>query len=203
MAGAEAFNLAKLPALTDIVIDLRTDGVLPKANRIDSVKGIFESDTGELLMQRQRARLDIITQRTSAVTMLAGDSAELGSFSIVSTTRDASFAASSLDGRNLADSRRLLAIIATNALNTGMSFNDSERRELIAIGHTPILVRTGVFDLRPTNAKVAGLKAWGLGMDGARKEEISVTADDQGRLRLVLDTSKTASPWLYYEIAER
>jgi hypothetical protein len=203
VAGAKPFNLAKLPSLAEAVDGLRADGVLAKANRTDTAKGVFESDTGELLMQRQRARLDIVTPRTSAVTMLAGDTADVGPFSVLATSRDASFTAAALDGRNLADSRRMLVIVATNALNTNMAFADSERRELVQIGQTPILVQTGRFDLRLRNAKTTGLRIWGLGMDGSRKEELTAAVDEQGRLRLSLDTAKSASPWLYYEIAER
>jgi hypothetical protein len=199
--GAKRFDLATIPTLADAVAGLRADGVLPAGNRTDIASGIYESDTGQLLMQRQRARLDVITPRTSATTLLAGDKAALGAFHVSETNRDASFTASAIDGNDLAESRRILVIIATNALNTGMSFADRERRELISLGQTPVLVQTGIYDLRLRNDHAATLKAWGLGMDGSRQEQIPVAIDDQGRIHLRLDTSKTISPWLFYELA--
>jgi hypothetical protein len=124
----------------------------------------------------------------------------LGQLVIEETTVPASVSAIAVDDRPLAESRRILLIYATDALNTGMTFTAPNRETLVALGKPPVLLRTGRLTVKLSGDHVAGMKVWALGLDGRRAEVVDSTSTD-GMLSLVLDLGrqKTVSP--FFELA--
>ena len=110
----------------------------------------------------------------------------------------------SVDGdRPLRQAKRLVAVYATNALNSGMEFDEKERVTLRKIGQGPTLVETGRFRLRLRHDRADRFKCFALGIDGTRRAELPVTAKD-GELMLDIDTARLpGGPALYFELAEK
>ena len=129
----------------EILNALKKAGLLPANNRTDLSKGIFESDTGELLLDRDKRRLTLSTPHTEAAAFTSLDTPiDLGNIQLQRADGSALFAASAIDGAaTLTDSKRMLLIFATDARNTGMRFRDAEEKVIADFGRLPALIRKG------------------------------------------------------------
>ncbi len=182
---------------------LRRAGVLGQTNRTDPAKGIFESDTGQLLLNARSRQLRVVTPRLEGVCLdpeTAPGGVTLGQLTIETTSIPASVTAIAVDDRPLAESRRILLVYATDALNSGMSFTSPERETLLALGKLPVLLRTGRLKVTLTGRHVAGMKVWALGLDGRRTEAIP-TAADAHSLSVTLDTTRLRTVTPFFELA--
>jgi hypothetical protein len=128
---------------------LREAGLLPKNNRTDPSAGIFQSDTGELLLDSKKLRLTLSTPRTEAAAFAALETPiDLGTVRIEGGDGGALFAVSALDeAASLATSKRMLLIFATDARNSNMRFRDPQEKVIEDFGTLPVLIRKGVLSL--------------------------------------------------------
>lgn len=196
-AENQYFNLDK------VLAEMKTNGWLAANNRSDASKGIFESATGEVLLEAKRCFMRVNSSRTQGVCALAGSKANMDDLTINSMSRNASVSVSAIDGDNaIRNANRLLLIISTDALNSGMVFDDSSMTTKIKEGGLPILLQTGKFDLSVKSDFAGKMKCWSLRADGTRDEEIPL-ASDNGAIRLNLDTSKLKSATVYFELTEK
>lgn len=109
---------------------------LSPKNRSDFAAGLYESVTGELFLDEKARRFDVRTERTVA-SILPGGAASLGPLRVNALSVPALVALSSLDGLPLQTSRRMLLVLASDALNTDMRFSDTSRRQLEVLGRLP------------------------------------------------------------------
>ena len=190
--------------LNALVRELKKRGVLPASNRTDAGKEIFESSTGELLLDAKKSFMSISTKRLQGICALAGTKVKLPSFEVLEMTRNGNLAVVSLDrAPDLESSKRLMVVYATDALNSGMVFNDSSRRVMQKLGRLPVLYETGVFSVAIKNKNASRLKAFAVDLSGRRQGEIPATAKN-GTLFLRADTAKLpGGPAVFFEIAEK
>ena len=190
--------------LDALVRDLKKRGLLPASNRTNAAAEIFESSTGELLLDARKNFMSIQTKRLQGICAPAGTTVKLSSFEVKEMTRNGNLAVVSIDNAaDLESSKHLMIVYATDALNSGMVFNDSSRRVLQKLGSMPILYETGVFSVAVRNRNAAKLKAFAVGLDGKRQGEIPVSAKD-GILHLRADTANLpGGPAVFFEIAEK
>ena len=183
---------------------LRSRNVLPVKNRSNDAKGIYESETGELLMDTKRNYLQINTPRLQGICAEAGTIAKLADFEISNMSTRGNIALVSIDGtENIRDAKRLLMIVATNALNSDMKFDDPQMRFLLSNGKMPILLETGKFEVVFTNRSAANMKAYALGMDGKRITEMPVRRNGN-RVEFSLDTAAIPNgPALFFELSSK
>jgi hypothetical protein len=109
--------------------------------------------------------------------------------------------ASSLDGRPLASSGRILLTHLTDVQNSGIRFAEKERKTQLSWGDLPLLARTGkavVTLKRDKNAPL--LRAWAIAMDGERLSELPLDVDGDGRIRLPLDVRGLEGARMLYEL---
>lgn len=98
----------------------------------------YHSSTDEILIDYSTRHIEIRTPKSvAAIVEHSPRSADLGFLKILSLSHDALVALSSLDNQPLTHSKRMLLIIAADALNTGQQFTDTSRKELVEIGHLP------------------------------------------------------------------
>lgn len=190
--------------LAGAVNALKKADVLSQTNRTDPTKGLFESDTGQLLLNAPSRQLRVITPRLEGACIdptVTPGRVTLGQLTIESTSVPASVTAIAVDDRPLAESRRILLVFATDALNSGMTFTGPERETLVTLGKSPALLRTGQIKLALTGRNVAGLKLWALGLDGHRAEAIPITATAQS-MSVTLDTARLRTATPLFELAE-
>ena len=190
--------------LDALVRDLKKRNLLPKSNRTNAAKGVFESSTGELLMDTKKRFMSIQTKRLQGICAPAGTTVKLPAFEVREMTRNGNLAVVSIDNApDLESSKRLMVVYATDALNSGMVFNDSSRRVMQKLGSMPILCETGVFSVAIRNRNAGKMKAFAVGLDGKRQGEIPLSAKD-GVLYLRADTAKLpGGPAVFFEIAEK
>ncbi|WP_428429736.1 glycoside hydrolase [Pararhizobium sp.] len=130
-------------------------GLLTKGNQTDLKTGLYESDTGELLLDRLRGQLRVSTPKTEAVAFSTlREPVNLGSVRVEASDGNGLLAVSVLDdAKSITQSRRLLVIYATDAHNTGMKFSDDEEKVIADFGRLPVLIRKGYVDLSLNLAK--------------------------------------------------
>ncbi len=119
-------------------------------------------------------------------------------------TRNGNLAIVSIDNApGLEQSKHLMLVYATDALNSGMVFNDSSRRVMQKLGKLPVLFETGVFSVAIRNGNADRLKVFAVDLNGRRQGEIPARAEN-GVLHLRVDTAKLpGGPAVFFEIAEK
>ncbi len=185
------------------IAELKEKGLLPKGNSSNYEAGRFESATGELLLESRKNFMTVKTSRFRGFTGEAGQAAELPGFSAkLGETRGCLAAVTVDEAKSLEESGRIVVVFTTNLLNSGMRFEDETFRVRLGDGKLPWLVETGGFRLTLSNRNAAGLKAYALGLDGARVAELPLTRG-KDKVTLEVDTAKLPNgPALYFEIVK-
>jgi hypothetical protein len=105
----------------------------------------------------------------------------------------------SVDGKPLAESKRILLTHLTDVQNTGVQWADAEHHILLKRGRLPMIARKGTAEVSLAVAPGAW-KAYALGTDGARCADVPVTRAD-GQLRLAADIARDpANATILYEL---
>ena len=156
----EADSMALLTAL-------RRSGALPAANRTSPRDGVYESATGEIVLDDRRRQLRVVTDATEGVAWASLRApVELGVVTVEAADGDGMIAISSLeDGAGLRDGGRFLVVFATDARNTAMRFRDRAEKVIEDFGRLPVLLRKG-----EASVALARKGSWTLspvGLDGA------------------------------------
>lgn len=181
---------------------MREKKLIGPENRTDPGRGLYQSDTGEITMDiRNGGLLDVVTPRLEGTTVKAGRPKRLSALTVETATCPASITviAQSID-RTVESDDRLLAVVNTDALNSGMTFTDASRYRLVAIGEAPVLMQTG--PVPPENPEPGASESGGLcaETDGTRAGRIPAGYEN-GEIVLDLDTARLPSgPTPFFEI---
>lgn len=182
---------------------LKKHGILRPGNRSNPACGLYESDTEEVAMNVKTAELAVRTARLEGAVLKTDHPVKLDALTIERCSVPASVTLLSLEDAPIRKADRLLAVIATDARNSGMRFSDEEETTLEAIGTLPVLVRTGRFRLTIDRPDRAEFCAYALKLNGERVAELPVTGK-AGKLILELDSGTLAKePALFYELIRR
>lgn len=129
----------------------------------------IDSQTGEIHLDTAARRMTVATPRTEAAAFAALDAPlKIGRMTIASADGPMLVSASALDGRDLAASRKVLLILATDARNSGMRFADSAERTVLDFGTLPVRIRRGTvtLDLALWGEHAQPVALTTLGLDG-------------------------------------
>lgn len=185
-----------------ILASLKSCGMLSAENRTDASKDYFVSATGELVMDSRRNRMTVETERFQGICAEAGSRAEFRNFRILEMNRRGCLALASIDGtKNIAESGRLLLFVVTNALNSGMVFEDEDQRVCLNHGGVPILLETGMFSVEIRTARTAQMKAWALALNGTRIAELPLRRTADGVVLKIDTAAIPGGPAVYFELA--
>jgi hypothetical protein len=180
---------------------LRSAGVLARENVTGYKEGLYQSDTGEIVLDSQSKRLTVITPKTEAVVFDVPEAIELGNLKIEQSDEAALVSVSAMDGNSLYDSKRMLLIVATDARNSNMQFSDKNQTTLQNLGTKPVLIKTIRIKLGLSSAYKTQLKVFSTNMRGQRIDQIAVERTQDG-VSFYLDTSKLShGPTTYFEIS--
>lgn len=185
-----------------LIAALRAKGVIPQTNRTDPEKGIWESDTGELLLCAGGKRFLIHTPRLEAISSETNHDLSLPVLRRVRSSVPSTVALVSLDGKELAkDSGRMLLFYLTANYNTGMELS-SDQSTILKAGKPPVLLRTGQLELLLDLPAGKNWRLYPLRSDGLRREGIPLVKVGTG-FRLTLDTATLPNgPTGVFELAE-
>jgi len=184
---------------SDRLDEIRRVGIVPAGNKTDLDKQIYQSDTGELLLDTPKKQFTINTARTDVVTTVDGQ-ASSGSLSVSKLNGPALVSVSSLDGAALESSKRILLIVLSDAINSDMKFADPARATLVELGHLPVLLKRTTADLR-IRSKLAGVPlVYALTLSGQRRDQLQPVKTTDG-FDLHIDTgSLSTGPTTFFEI---
>lgn len=185
---------------TDSIVEqFKKRGLIPESNRTNAKDGIFESATGELFLDSYKNYMTVDTPRLQGLCAEAKSKCELSDFAVTRMGARGCVAIVSVDGLPLSESKRAVLVYATNALNSGMVFEDDTMRGLISNGKIPILYQTAKLSFRLKNKNADNFKLYALGMDGERVQELNTRVDGE-ILRASIDTSKIKIPAVFFEL---
>jgi len=177
----------------------RKNGLIPEGNITSPNDGIFQSDTGEIVLDMKKKKMTVITPRTEAVAFTGGK-ASLGELSDISSTVPCSAAVSSMDGNPIAQSQRLVLVYATDNANDETKLSLSRETLLKnATRKTRVMLLRGKLSAKLRLDDPSGYKLYALAADGTRTAEIPAQTKD-GFLIINIDNSKT--PTTFFEIAK-
>ncbi len=147
---------------------------------LDPAQRSFRSETGEVTIDGPGDRLVLDTVRTAGGYATAGQTVEAtkGGVRISVEGTDATVWVSSLDGKPIRQSRRLLVTHLTDLQNTGIQYAEPARQTLQDWGRLPYLVRAGkaVVNIRVESPRK--YHVWALGTGGKRLAQLPARADD-------------------------
>ncbi len=186
-------------SLPEAVNLMKRKGILPAGNITDPARGIFQSDTGEILLNAPEKKMTVVTPRTEAVCMTAGNAQKLKILDVKNSSTDGCIALTSVDGMPLEKSRRLVLLYMTEEANSGMILA-ADRATMLKSGNTPILARTGT--LEATVRRTGNWKLYALAPDGSRSGELPAAHSAEG-LEIHLDTAALRhGPTPFFELEE-
>jgi hypothetical protein len=187
-------------SLADTISHMRRQKILAGDNRSDADAGVFESDTGQILMRTKEHLLKVVTPRSEAVTLEAETGETLGALTVRSSSVPACVAVCSVTDDTVAKSKRLVLLYSTEMVNTDMVLG-YDRREMKNTGKSPALMRCGKLGIALSNASAEQLVVYALGFDGSRRERLQSVTNEAGALHIELDTATLADgPTSFFEI---
>ncbi len=186
--------------LPEFVATLKARGVLAKDNLSSPETGVFQSQTGEILLRAPEKFISVSTPRSEGVSLLAGRTARLAVLRVAGSSVSAAVSACAVDGEVLARSSRIVIVYGTDALNSGTELSE-DRSVLLNPGQLPVLMRTGQLELSLAVEAPAGLKLYALGLDGSRRESLPCKSE-KDEVRIKLDTAQLKNgPTPFFELA--
>lgn len=182
------------------ITELRDAGLLPKGNATDPKRGLLQTDTGQLRFDQSLPQFTIVTDRSLAIVTRGGD-AGAGGLELRGTSAPGLFAVSAIDGRKVVDSQRLLMFVLTDAINSGMTFEDDARTTIRTLGKLPPQVAAVRTRVSIAGSAMARANVYPLSLAGERRGSALPAVREGGALSFDLDTSKLeGGPALLFEI---
>ncbi|MBN2290783.1 MAG: hypothetical protein JXM70_00065 [Pirellulales bacterium] len=174
-------------------------GWLPSTNRTDLKKNCVQSENGEVTIDAPASTLTVDTARTAGGCAPAGRCIETRAATIDILDTYATVWVSSLDGKPITRSKRLLISHLTDLQNMGTSYGDRKRQLLLDWGQLPHLVHAGraTVTLRLEQAQRA--KVYSLAVNGKRTSEVWASTVDSA-LYVPLSVSADGKARMLYEI---
>ena len=182
---------------------------LLKKNEDEIVRGTFgeSKNPGDfpspVAVDAQSGTFTIASERT------CGGFADSGTFTAGPFAADigtvpATVWASSLDGKPLAESAKILVTHLTDVQNTDIKYADQDLRVLLDWGHLPHIMRNGKADISLTFAGKGDFTVYALAANGEKKEKIDARLDGS-TLRFTADVArnKSEATYLYLIVARR
>ena len=184
-----------------VMAELRQKGILPKDNRSDPEKGIFESDTGEIYLDCASRLIEVNTPKLcGAVVNPDTKNLKVGALEVRSSSARACVAAVALDNVELAKSKRIMLTLSTDVVYKSSKFSIN-RDQLFDFGKPPILLEVCKLSAA-IDSNGAEFDVYPLKMSGERIESAKFTARAvNGKIPISVDTAKI--PVVYFELVAK
>lgn len=178
---------------------LRRKNILPRDNLSNADQGIYQSETGELLVDAKRQIFKIDTPKTVAITSPELIEETVSVLARVFHTVPAATALTSLDDAALGQSKHMMLVLSTIPANTGMELS-ADRQRMINPGTLPNLMLTGTFELDIRVQPGTAYLLYPLAYDGTRREPMALENKD-GLLSIRLNTAELKhGPTPFFEL---
>lgn len=176
-------------------------GVISDAEWAQFESGRYTSDTGELNLDTAKLRFAVNTKKT-VVILTRSTKDDVGPFAVDGLSAPALLAASAMDGKAIENSRRILLFVLTDAVNTGMEFQDPARTVIRKLGALPALVQPVQFSFRLKLKTGGKYDLHALAQNGRRVQSLSVNHSSEG-VQATIDTALLQNgPCLMFELVD-
>ncbi len=205
-ASGLAYKISKVKLLADDrwaarVQNLREAKLLNANNLTNPEAGIYQSDTSEILLDALQKRMVVITPKTEAVVFDEPAAIQLNQLSVMSASGAALIAVSAMDGQELANSKRMLIVLSTDARNSDMRFSDASETILQDLGKLPVVIKAEKVKLAIKTPYKNQLKVFSTNLRGQRQDVIAAKSTDYG-IEFELDISQLShGATTYFEVA--
>ena len=181
--------------------NLRDANWLDDDNQTSADNNIYQSDTGEIVLDAEQKRLSVITAKTEAVVFDEPELIRLKHLTVLSAESGALVAVSAMDNQVLATSKRMLVILATDARNSSMQFTDASNETVTQLGKSPVLIRANKVKIALRNANQKQLKVFSINLRGQRVDAIPVK-QTPNTIEFEMDISKLShGATTYFEVS--
>ena len=176
--------------------------LLADGNQSKPAEGIFVTDGNQIKLDSRKGSLQVQAETFEGMSQCGTENISMPSLKILNPSVPASFSLMSLDTKSLESSKRLLFVVATDAVNDGITFADEERTILLKLSQAPILLRTIKATVQIKSSGKNNASIYSLRMNGERADKISSQLKN-GFIEFQLDTSKLqAGPSVFFEIVK-
>ena len=157
---------------------------------------------GPVCVDAQTRGATVVTERTCGGFSEAGSSAVAGPLAFSVKGHQATVSASSLDGKPLAASKRILVMHLTDVSNAGKSYLGMRRDYVLTHGSDrgKQMMHRGAAEISLAVASADHFRVWALDTAGRRVREVPVRLGD-GRLGFTAEVTDGAAE-MYYELAD-
>lgn len=196
LGDAIAVTQPRRESSDNVLALLRASSRLKPDNATTVDAGIYQSSTGEIVLDRFARQLRVATPATEAMAFASlREPVDLGVLRVERADGNGLVALSALDPpATLSDSRRFLLIFATDAQNTHMTFRDSEEKVIESFGRLPVLIRQGTVDLSLSKT-AAKWRISPVGLDGTVHPPV---VDGAGAVKFRLSNDGPSGPTTYF-----
>ena len=159
------------------------------------------SETQEIEIDAAKVEAKVVTDRTESLVLRAGGSASGQVLAGSAPSTFTNLSASSMDGKPLSESQRILLMQLTDVRNTQMHFQNDAFRRLEAWGELPHLLRRGTIEVSLQNTET-GMTLYAVDLSGRRLEVIPAEYKD-GSYYFTLDNAPDgAESRMAYELVK-
>jgi len=182
-------------------VTLKSNKILQSDNKTDISKGLYQSETGEILLDIKQQEMYVTSPKLEGVILKMNKRINLGALKILSCSKPASIVVASIDNdKSIVESKRLLLVLSTNALNNNMVFENKSMQVLAEVGSLPPLMVAAEISLKlKNNNENTAVKVYSLNLDGTRQQELACENKD-GELHLRIDFSELEYATPFFEI---
>ncbi len=181
--------LAKAPLANPALEELRQKMIKEK---------IAISSTGELKMNAPENSFSVNSPKTESLSLEKG-ALSAGRLSVSGADCFQTLSVSSLDGKNIAESRDMLVMHMSNVANNKEKFKDQGMRRLEAWGELPMLLKKSVLKVNLKLDGSAAVKVEALKLNGAVAGPVKSSFED-GVLSFTADTAMYPGSVMLYRI---
>jgi hypothetical protein len=160
------------------------------------------SDTGEIALNVKSNTFSVISGRSECFVLPAGIDGNGKVMSVSGNTTFSTIFASSVDGKDLKNSNRILILHLTDIKNTKTKFFDKQHSQLGHIGVLPHLVRKGKANITMNVQETKMPILWAIDVTGKRLEKIKIEKTPKGFSFEINTASKEQSRMAYELIWE-
>jgi len=181
--NALAYPISKVGLFTgsrwaDKVTALRRAGWLSQANQTNAETGVYQSDSEQILLNSEQQELHVISPKTEAVVFDRPNPITLKNLTVLNAEKGALVSASAMDNAPLAESKKILLMLATDARNHQMRFSDPGEQVAVTLGKKPVMLLANKVTLRLKNAHASKLKLYSTNLRGQRMDAIKLKHSD-------------------------
>jgi hypothetical protein len=159
-----------------IIEAMQETGWLPKGDAAQW-RRVLRSETGELTIDSGRDVLVLDTPNTAGGYAPQGETVATAAVRIRIDETDATVWVSSMDGKPIGESGRLILCHLTDLQNSGAMFAEQARKTLYYWGDLPHLVRAGSATVRITMSSASRAAVYALSTSGKRLHSVESAVD--------------------------